>query len=84
MISMQSINIWQNYSNLSNEERLIRALVQTLWQTDIIKFRPDEFIIDDTKLTIIVANSEFTVQLNDLCAGIGIQTFIDHINNMAE
>lgn len=81
---MTVINIWQNYNNLTNEERLIRALIQTLWQTGIIKFRPDEFIIDDTKLTVIVANSEFTVQLNDLCAGIGTQLFIDYINNLAE
>lgn len=69
---------------LTNEERLIRALIQTLWQTAIIKFRPDEFIIDDTKLIVIVANSEFPCQLNDLCADIGIGDSIERINSFAE
>lgn len=77
------IDLWQS-PYMDDKEKVIQALLQVLWSTNVINKRPGTIEVNDNIVTLFFNEgySAINHQLNDLCACIGIQTFIDKINEL--
>lgn len=80
------INLWNSFQFMTDEQKVIQALIQLLWSNNVINKRPDSIVVNDTMVTIFFNDGYLAIshQLNDLMAGIGHQDFIDKINQVGE